>query len=521
MPPKWSFGVWMSRCMYKSRTEVETIAKKLRILNIPCDVIHIDPLWLKGREKSGIDSCHDLVFDTKKFPEPEKMVTNLKKMGFKLSLWENPYVLKGTKIYEEGVKKHYFPISLTDKNKPAQIEPPNKPKIFTTLIDFTNPDAVKWYQEKHRKLLNIGVAVFKTDYGEWCPINARFYNGMIGKDMHNLYPVLYNKTVFDIIKKVCGKGIVWARSAYAGSQMYPVHWSGDTLAKYEVMAQVLRSGLSIGLSGIPFWSHDIGGFIGKPSQELYIRWTQFGMFCSHSRFHGTTPREPWEYGKKSIDICKKYILLRYRLIPYIYSYAYIANKTGIPIVRAMVLEFQDDHNTYDKDLQYMFGRELLVAPIFNETNIRNIYLPAGKWLDYWDKKEYTGPINIRYYAPLDRLPLFIRENSIIPYCPQMNYIGEKPFNKYVLDCYILSKAEFVLYDDNEIIKFSGIKNRDVLVFSISKSNKEYEMNFYKITVKRAIIETKTIKKFDYKTTDTGTKIKFIADGNVIFKLYLK
>lgn len=473
VPPKWSFGLWMSRAMYLNRGEVEEVCRKLREQDIPCDVIHIDPAWLREGHW-----C-DLEWNEEAFPNPKEMIEKLKGMGFKLSLWISPYVPKGTEMFEEGKRLGLFALKEDGSVYDDLVGDPAD--LFVSdraFVDFSNPRAVRWFQKKIRKLLEMGVAVIKTDFGESSPRDAVYHDGKRGDEMHNLYPLLYNRCVFEAVEKFAGRGIVWGRSGYAGMQRYPVCWSGDPASDFNTMACVLRGGLSMGLSGVPFWSHDIGGFwLGEVTPELYVRWAQFGLFCSHSRCHGTTPREPWEFGDEALSIFRRYAKLRYRLIPYIYSCAHISHRTGLPMIRAMVLEYQEDPNCYDKDLQYMFGESFLVAPIFDESGKRNIYLPKGKWVDYWTKEEFDGPMNLTYHAPLERLPLFVKANSIIPMGPEMNYVGEKPFDPIELDIYLYDRAEFTLYDDGEEVTFRGERVPGRVIFEIGKSEKNYILRF--------------------------------------------
>lgn len=473
VPPKWSFGLWMSRCSYRNSREIEDVARELRERDIPCDVIHLDPAWLREGQE-----C-DLVWNREAFPDPEGMISRLKKMGFKLSLWINPYVPKGSELFEEAKKRGF----LVKKDDGSVYDKPLEPwghHIFVDrgVVDFSNPHAAEWYKKKLKRFLEMGVAVFKTDFGESAPIDGVYWGGVKGGKIHNVYSLLYNKAVFEVTKEVHGEGIVWARSGYAGMQRYPTCWSGDAQPRYSTMACTLRGGLSLGLSGVPFWSHDIGGFNGTPTPELYVRWAQFGLFCSHSRCHGTTPREPWKFGAEALRIFREYVKLRYRLLPYIYSCAHISSKTGLPLIRAMVLEYQDDPNCYDKDTQYMFGECFLVAPILEEGDERNVYLPAGRWIDYWTKEEYEGPKNITYHAPLERLPLFVKADSIIPMGPEMSYVGEKPLDPITLDIYLYTHAEFTMYDDDgKTVKFRGDKNPQKISFEIIGGAGNYVLRF--------------------------------------------
>ena len=468
VPPKWSFGLWMSRYSYNDRDEIEKVARGLREREVPCDVVHLDPGWLRARQE-----C-DLVWNHETFPEPGEMISKLKEMGFKLSLWINPYVPRESELFQEGEEYGFF----AKGNESIYYLEPWDFHMYQNrgVIDFSNPEAVDWYKQKLRKFLELGVAVFKTDFGESAPKDATYHGGVSGGEMHNLYPLLYTKAVFEAVEEFYGKGIIWARPGYAGIQRYPVCWSGDVKSSFQTIPCTLRGGLSLGLSGVPFWSHDIGGYLGEPTPELYVRWAQFGLFCSHSRCHGTTPREPWEFGEEALRIFRDYVKLRYRLLPYIYSCAHVSSKTGLPMIRAMILEYQDDPNCYDEDTQYMFGESFLVAPVFNEEGERTVYLPAGKWIDYWTKEEQEGPRSITCRAPLERLPLFVKSDSIIPMGPDMNHVGEKPFDPITLDIYLRSHAEFTLRDDGEVA-LRGDRRPGEILFEISGATKNYILKF--------------------------------------------
>ncbi|MHA1436247.1 MAG: TIM-barrel domain-containing protein [Promethearchaeota archaeon] len=432
VPPKWSFGAWMSRISYSSQKEVLEVAKRLRKEKFPFDVIHIDTNWFKE------EWMCDWKFDNEKFPDPKQMCAELKKLGFKVSLWQTPYIVKRVKEYKEAKK-----LGIAAKNHGAFMF------LFTPalVIDFSNPESIKWYQNKLLNLFKIGVSVIKIDFGEAVEPHQKFlkYNG---REMHNLFALLYQKAAFEISREFFGRGIIWARSAYAGSQRYPVHWSGDSSSTFEELPNVLRGGLSIGLCGFTFWSQDVGGFIFSPSDRLFIRWTQFSIFNSHIRFHGNPPkyREPWNYSEQAQEIVRKFLNLRYRLIHYIYTEAHYASKHGLPMLAPLVLEFQNDPTVFNIEDQFMFGRNLMVAPIFTKYNERLIYIPQGKWYDYWTLKKYEGNSWINYECSIDNIPFFIKEGTILPLGPVIQYIDDKDLNS--LDLIIIPdfKENIIQYE---------------------------------------------------------------------------
>jgi len=439
VPPQWAFGFWISRCSYQSRQEVEAIIREMRARDFPCDVIHLDPWWMGNGPWSTYE------WDTESFPNPEEMIRGLRTQGVRVCLWIHPYIPKGTKAYDEVLAKGYYVHS-----PDGHVSPPVDYFLGSDLavLDFTNPQACAWLESKLQPLLDMGVAAFKTDFGEQAPVDAVYYDGRSGLEMHNLYPLLYNRTVFELTRRHYGRGLVWGRSAYAGSQRYPVQWGGDSYGSFDQLASQMRGLLSYGMSGVPFCSHDVGGFDYSPSAfdwpkpeeypkdpVLYVRWLQFGVFSSHVRAHGKQPREPWTYGPQAEEIARRYLKLRYRLLPYIYSEAVKSAQTGLPMVRPLVLEFQSDPNTYSLDLQYMFGNSFLVAPIVTPSNHRLVYLPPGDWVDYWSKRLVKGGCWIEVEAPLEIIPLWVRAGAIIPMGPELSYVEEKPLDPLTLELY--------------------------------------------------------------------------------------
>jgi alpha-D-xyloside xylohydrolase len=465
MPPKWSFGFWISRCMYRSQDEVEDVVREMRRRDFPCDALNIDPWWM------GEAPWSTLEWDTRYFPSPEAMIARLRQQGVRVCLWITPYIPADSRLHAEGLARGYF-VRRADGTISPALEAFGGGKL--AAIDFTEPEQTAWFLEQLERLLSMGVAVFKTDFGEQAPLDAIYADGRSGLEMHNLYPLLYNRAVFGLTERKFGRGLTWGRSGYAGSQRYPVQWGGDSYASFDQMAGQLRGLLGYGLSGVPFCSHDVGGFDYDPrafdgaqlstgdhifntaaleayprDPALYTRWMQFGVFSSHVRAHGKGGREPWAYGPEAEETARRYLKLRYRLLPYIYSEAVRAARAGLPLVRPLVLDFQDDPNTFRIDTQYLFGESLLVAPAFDVTGRRSVYLPAGQWVDYWSKAVQTGGRWIEVNAPLDVLPLWVRAGAILPMGPEMRFVDEKPLDPLTLELYHPQSAgAFEIHDED-------------------------------------------------------------------------
>jgi alpha-D-xyloside xylohydrolase len=290
-------------------------------------------------------------------------------------------------------KNKLFP-ELVEKNLVVRDAKGNLP-YEDAVLDFSNPAAVEWYQAKLASLLQMGVGAIKVDFGEAAPGNGIFANGRTGFYEHNLYPLRYNKAVADVTLKTTGEHIIWARSAWAGSQRYPSHWGGDAESTDQGMAAELRGGLSFGLSGFSFWSHDVGGFtassVTNMDKDLYARWLAFGMLSSHSRCHGLAPKEPWNYGDDFLNEFRAIDELKYRLMPYVYAQARDCSEHGLPMVRALFIEFPNDPGSWLVDDEYLYGSSILVAPLMHEGDTaREVYLPPGTWIDYQSGKNYPG-----------------------------------------------------------------------------------------------------------------------------------
>jgi alpha-D-xyloside xylohydrolase len=426
MPPLWSFGTWMSRMTYFSADEVNEICDRMRAEDYPCDVIHLDTGWFET------DWLCEWKFNDERFPNPEKFIGNLKDRGYRVSLWQLPYISYNAIQYKEADENEYISKSERKISGSSNFSVQD----FAGTIDFTYDKATEWYKELLRNLLKMGVVCIKTDFGEDIHLDAEYRN-MASEKLHNLYPLLYQKAAYEVTKEITGDGIVWARAGWAGCQRYPLHWGGDSACSWDGMAGSLKGGLQLGLSGFGFWSHDVPGFHGVPNfmnsvvpDDLYVRWTQFGVFTSHLRYHGTSKREPWHYPAIS-DIIRKYWKLRYQLIPYILQQSEITTRTGMPVLRAMILHYPNDRTCRQIDDQYFFGENMLVAPVMNSENKRDIYLPEGTWVHFFSREVFEGERWLKnVVVPLDEIPVFVKQGATIPmYLEQVNCTDEMDMSK--------------------------------------------------------------------------------------------
>ncbi len=412
MPPLWSFGTWMSRITYFSEKEGREVARKLRENKIPSDVIHFDTGWF------GTDWQCDYAFASDRFDDPAGMLADLKKDGFHTSLWQLPYFTPKNKFFPELVEK-----GLYVRNGRGQLP------YEDVVLDFTNPETVAWYQDKLAGLLKQGVGAIKVDFGEGAPLEGIYANGRSGLYEHNLYPVRYNRAVAEVTRRTNGENIIWARSAWAGSQRYPLHWGGDAATTNTGLQGTLRAGLSLGLSGFTFWSHDVGGFVTESPEELYRRWLPFGFLTSHTRIHGAPPTEPWLYGKDFTDYFRKCAEMKYRLMPYVYSEAVTSSANGWPMMRALLLEFPDDPGAWRVDDEYMFGSSILVAPMMEAGSSRDVYLPGkGKWIDYQTGRVYTPGWHRIDTAEMP-VVIMVKDGTALPILPVAQSTDRLEWNK--------------------------------------------------------------------------------------------
>ncbi|WP_346857750.1 alpha-xylosidase [uncultured Draconibacterium sp.] len=413
--PLWSYGTWMSRMTYFSADEVNKICKRLREEDYPCDVIHLDTGWFRT------DWLCEWKFNPERFPDPKKFITDLRNDGYKVSLWQMPYVAAEAEQLDEAKANNYIaPLRESKKQGGSNFSALD----YAGTIDFTSPKATDWYKGLLKELLDMGVVCIKTDFGEEIHMEAD-YQSLSPEKLNNLYALLYQKAAFEITKESTGDGIVWARAGWAGCQRYPLHWGGDAACSWDGMAGSLKGGLHLGLSGFGFWSHDVPGFHSLPNfmnsvvpDNLYVRWTQFGVFSSHLRYHGTSKREPYEYPAIA-GIVRKWLKLRYTLLPYILEQAKKTTLSGFPMLRAMLAHYPEDKICWHIDDQYFFGDDMLVAPVMNDENCRDIYLPEGNWVNLFTGEKKEG--NQWLYdvmVPLEEMPVWVKEGaqiSVYPY----------------------------------------------------------------------------------------------------------
>jgi alpha-D-xyloside xylohydrolase len=459
LPPKWAFGTWISSGFYVDTQEkVLERARRIRADGIPCDVLHLDCYW----QADGTWS--DLAWDADNFPDPASMLATLTEQGFKVSLWMNPYIMTGSPVFAEADAAGYFLRRADGSTYIADVWHGSYP--VCGIVDFTNPAATGWFTGLLRDLLRQGAMVFKTDFAEGVPADAVAHNGMTGVELHNVYTLLFNDAVAAVTREVAGHSMVWARSSFLGGQRHSAQWSGDVNATWPGMASTLRGGLSHGLSGVPFWSHDAGGFHGTPTPQLYVRWAQFGALSPLVRFHGTTSRLPWDFPDDAAHDAVEAVRLRYRLMPYLYSAAVAAARTGAPMMRALLIDSPDDPAAWNAELEYRLGTDLLVAPMINPEGQRQVYLPAGDWVDYWTGEVHAGGRHLRVSSPLDRVPLFVRHGALIATTAVHDTVGDGPFTEITLVSWGGVSAETIVSDVDGDTTIRAVRDGDTLRVSV-------------------------------------------------------
>ena len=467
--PEWAFGLWLTSSFTTTYNEevLLDIINKMEKNKVPLSVFHFDCYWMKERHW-----C-DFEWDREAFPRPEGMIKKIKSKGVKICLWINPYISVLSSVFHECKEKGYLL-----KNKDSDVYQIDWWQPGNSFFDFTNPEACKWFKGKLKKLLDMGIDSFKTDFGESAPDDAVYFDGSNPKKMHNYYPYIYNKLVFELLEEVKGKNeaVVFARSATACSQKFPVHWGGDSFATYNSMAAQLRAGLSLSMCGFSYWAHDIGGFFGKPDADLYKRWVAFGLLSPLSRLHGNSSfRVPWEFDEESVEVLRYFTNLRDSLIPYLYT-----GSISAQTMRSMYLEFPNDPTCLHLDMQYMLGESLLIAPVFNENSSVHYYLPKGLWTNFLSGETISGGVWIKEKLGYKEIPIWIRENSII--------LLDKKNKNEKIELYITQIAE-----TNAIEKNIYFNKRKIKV-TVQKNSSEYSIKLSEALSKLKIIVLEKNKK---------------------------
>ncbi len=473
LPAQWTFGLWLSTSFttnYDEKT-VMSFIDGMEARGIPLEVFHFDCFWMKD-----FHWC-DFLWDSRVFPEPEKMLRRIKEKGLKICVWINPYIAQESYLFEEGMERGYF---VQRKNKDVWQWDMWQPGM--ALVDFTNPKASEWFQKKLETLLDMGVDCFKTDFGERIPTeDIKYYDGSDPVKMHNYYSYLYNKTVYELLQRKKGdnNAVLFARSATAGGQKFPVHWGGDCWSTYEAMAESLRGGLSLTMSGFGYWSHDIGGFESTSTPDVYKRWAAFGLLSSHSRLHGSTSyRVPWAYDEEAVDVLRFFTKLKMELLPYIYSSAVETSRTGVPVMRSMILEYENDPVCHYLDRQYMLGERLLVAPIFNKDGESSYYLPKGIWTNYLTGETTEGGTWYNEKHGYLSIPLWVRENTILPVSNGEKRAKDSYGEDIRLKVFQLQEgAETIVYEgQSEVLKIN-MQVKDQKIYCHGVTNHGYQIQF--------------------------------------------
>ena len=473
LPPAYTFGLWLSTSFTTSYDEatVNSFIDEMERRDIPLDVFHFDCFWMKEFEWCSFE------WDKRMFPDPKGIISRLKERGLKVCVWINSYVGQRAPVFKELAEKGYF-----IKNKDGSVFQTDLWQPGLAIIDFTNPDARKWFADRIKDLAELGVDAIKTDFGERIPTDVVYFDGSNPYKMHNYYTYLYNKTVFEVLQEVKGmnNACLFARSATVGGQQFPVHWGGDCFSNYESMWETLRGGLSLCLSGFGFFSHDISGFEATGTPDLYKRWTAFGLMSTHSRYHGNSSyRVPWNFDEESCDVSRHFVKLKGRLMPYLFSNAVYTHKTGIPMMRAMVVDFGYDRAALTVDTQYMLGDSLLVAPVFNEDGICDFYLPdCGIWTDIQTGEQLSGGSWYTKKYDYFGLPLYAKPNSIIAFG---DYKGKSEYdyaNGMKLVIYGIEDgktAECEIYNKDALLTASvkAVRNENTVTVTVSGTDKPF------------------------------------------------
>jgi len=464
LPPAWSFGLWLTTSFTTNYDEatVNSFIDGMAERQLPLHVFHFDCFWMKA-----FQWC-DFEWDPQTFPDPQGMLQRLKARGLKICVWINPYIGQKSPLFHEGKEKGYLL-----KRPDGRVWQWDKWQAGMGIVDFTNPQACEWYAGHLKRLVDMGVDCFKTDFGERIPTDVVWHDGCNPQKMHNHYAFVYNKLVYETLQDKLGESeaVLFARSASVGAQQFPVHWGGDCYATYESMAESLRGGLSIGLSGFGFWSHDIGGFENTAPAHIYKRWCAFGLLSSHSRLHGSKSyRVPWVYDDEACDVVRQFTQLKCRLMPYLYPASSQAASHGTPVMRAMMLEFPEDPACDYLDRQYMLGDDLLVAPVFSEEGDVDFYLPQGRWTHLLNNEVAEGSRWHRQQHGFDSLPLYVRPNTLLALGsndqkPDYDYSQQTEFHLFELEDDAVAESAITDLNGKKIFSLSAARNGNTITLT--------------------------------------------------------
>lgn len=485
----YSGGTWGHE-NHASPAYVLALVRKFREMGIPIDILFLDSTW-RLFESGGHGATTFEWRDA--FTDPKKMFDSLYAMHLHaVGLHIRPRLDNGPKYHLlQAAQK--AGVTYPEHGKPGEF-----PNFFDTA-------AVNWWwNHAAMKVASEGAKFFKTDEGSAFGRKANESNKMGPRDsvalsLHNIFPLAYTSAPFNKFMQYNGtRGMNQTREGYAGIQRFPYIFAGDWPSQWQFFAPVIKAGLNIGLSGVGYWTHCMGGFEQKADPELYIRWCQFGMLSPVAMVFGMDHpgyKEPWNYGAEGLQNFKKYDSLRYSLLPYLYTTAYQLYKTGMPIMRALVLDYQDDHNVYHITDQYMLGDQMMVCPVTEKgARSRVVYLPEGTWYNYWTGERYEGKQYLTVLCPLLQIPIFIKGGGIIPMQPEMQYVGEKPVDTIIWDIYPEGKSSYALYDDDgkslkyqngdyALTKISCEETKADMRILISKPEGKYKVNQRHYTLK--------------------------------------
>lgn len=431
--PLWSLGLWMAHAGCRTADEAAAAAADLRARRIPCDV-----LMLTGTTPWDAWTSFDFRWDPRRYADPDPALAKIKRHALKLCVCEQPYVSIHSPLFHELAARQYLlidqagrPCELGDAGADGGETPAGTQTVPPSgIVDLTNPAAYGWWRDAHEALFKAGVDVLQSDGGEHVPGDAVAFNGDAGRRLHNVYPLLYNRCVFEATRKFApadqAPPLVWGSAGWSGSQRYPLQWSGHAQSDWEGLAASIRGSLSYGMSGVPYHAAEVGGGYGSTpaSPELYLRWLQVGVFGSHLRLRAEGAGEPWALGDEREKIARQWLEFRYRLLPYLRAMVAQAAKTGLPVMRAMPLAFPGNALTRSYDTQFLCGDALLIAPIIAPGGEVDIALPPGAWYDLATRQRVAGRQVIRYRVPPERFPVFGREGYALPLGPAVQHTGE-------------------------------------------------------------------------------------------------